>query len=397
MQQRLAEVDDQVLLTPIIAGTTGAFEGSFERSLPPRPTTLTALDNPKEAPGVGQTAVVGKPFERRECLVDQFAHACGTRRRVADDPDQHDGDPRAPLCRLIIHLARRDTRLIELDRRGVQVAGILEGFAEIEKNGAPSGGVRREQSDRPLEKRDRRGDVAPYQRPVSGMRKSLSRPPRERGALLIDQCELDPIAVRALQVVGDDLLDLGQPIAGLLLEPVGEALVQLRAQPFAGALVGGIANERVFEAERGVVDKSCLRATDEITTDKRRKRTRNAACLGRGRERDDGAEMEDLALDSAPLRCGTLGLGQAVEPGGEQRAKGGRNGGRIRLIRKECGQLLREEGVAPAAPNDRFQVPCRKRPRSKKQAGFVLVQHVKRDHTGPVRTRFQEFGPRSRE
>ena len=51
-----------------------------------------------------------------------------------------------------------------------------------------------------------------------------------------------------LEVVADDLLDLGQPLGGVALHPVGEPLVEERAGLLRHRLVGDVADQSVPEA-----------------------------------------------------------------------------------------------------------------------------------------------------
>ena len=59
-----------------------------------------------------------------------------------------------------------------------------------------------------------------------------------------------------LEVVAEDLLVLADALAGHLLEPVGELLVQLRAELLRGRAVGGVADEDVLEAVRGLAGEA---------------------------------------------------------------------------------------------------------------------------------------------
>ena len=69
-------------------------------------------------------------------------------------------------------------------------------------------------------------------------------PRRPEDLELTGLAELCPIGVGPLEVVAQDLLELGEPIAGGLLEPVREALVEDRPRPLEQTVVRRVANQR---------------------------------------------------------------------------------------------------------------------------------------------------------
>ena len=86
-----------------------------------------------------------------------------------------------------------------------------------------------QQGSGPLEQADRRGGVAAHQRSAPGRLEPLGRPLREPSGLLVGDVELDLAAVRLLEVAADELVCSNSSSPAVGLEPVGEALVQLRA------------------------------------------------------------------------------------------------------------------------------------------------------------------------
>ena len=66
------------------------------------------------------------------------------------------------------------------------------------------------------------------------------------------RAELAPVAHRLLEVPAGDLVELGQVAGAVLLEPAREPLVQLGAGRLRQAVVGGVADQQVAEAERVV-------------------------------------------------------------------------------------------------------------------------------------------------
>ena len=71
-----------------------------------------------------------------------------------------------------------------------------------------------------------------------------------RGTAIV-LAELRPKPMRLFEVVADELVELGEIRRGLV-EPVGEALVQLRAQALRGRAVDRVLHEHMAKAERAV-------------------------------------------------------------------------------------------------------------------------------------------------
>jgi hypothetical protein len=76
----------------------------------------------------------------------------------------------------------------------------------------------------------------------------VSGPPGPPGRRLAG-AELDPVAGRLLQVVSDDLLELGLPLAAGPGHPGGHALVQDGPVALGKGGVGGVAQQQVAEPE----------------------------------------------------------------------------------------------------------------------------------------------------
>ena len=104
----------------------------------------------------------------------------------------------------------------------------------------------------------------------------------------------------------------------MLLEPVGEALVQLGARRLRERVVGGVADQEVAEAERRPRPASCGRSgrTSSLRTSAA---SRGVTSRLLRRERLHGAAVEELALDRAALEHPALGLVELVEPRRQQR------------------------------------------------------------------------------
>ena len=81
--------------------------------------------------------------------------------------------------------------------------------------------------------------------------------------------QLGEEAARLLEVVAHDLLELVHARRGGVLEPVREALVQLRARLLRQRPVGGVADQDVAEAEGVVVAEGRAVGADQVAPDER--------------------------------------------------------------------------------------------------------------------------------
>jgi hypothetical protein len=114
-----------------------------------------------------------------------------------------------------------------LDRPGEDVVGLrkiagqAEGATKHDLHGRVLGRLAHEQIARPPQKRRGRSRLFTVDRGLAGMPQEAAGPNRE---LVVAAAELDPEAVRLLEVVADGLVVRGQ--VGLpALEPVGESYV----------------------------------------------------------------------------------------------------------------------------------------------------------------------------
>src|SRR5262249_2368293 len=126
--------------------------------------------------------------------------------------------------------------------------------------------------------------------------------------------ELRPQHVRLLEVVAGELVEVDDPA---LLQPIGEALVELRAQALRRRAVGGLLDEAVPEAEdvlAGRPDEAPSRESPQVGVGGRRRL--------RVEEGGDIVGAELLADDGAALEDGPLAWAEAVEAGREERLHG---------------------------------------------------------------------------
>ena len=155
--------------------------------------------------------------------------------------------------------------------------------------------------------------VAPPERAAAGGREPLAG---AFGQGRVGLSELLLVAGGLLEVVAEDLVQLDQLVSALL-QPGGEALVQLGPGRFRERVVGGVADQQVAEAEAVLARELRLVGTDQLAAHERGQARRHLRLLRC--ERLHGAAVEDLALDRAALEHPPLGRVELVEAGGEQR------------------------------------------------------------------------------
>ena len=148
---------------------------------------------------------------------------------------------------------------------------------------------------RSVEEHGRRPEVLAVVRAPTGAGESRGSALGKGGVGLPELC---PAADGLLEVVADDLVALDESLA-VLVEPVGEAFVQVGADGFRKRVVGGVADQQVTEAVAVVAGELSVVRADELPPDESREPGRDPRLLGA--ERLHGAAVEDLALHRAPL------------------------------------------------------------------------------------------------
>jgi hypothetical protein len=99
-------------------------------------------------------------------------------------------------------------------------------------------------------------------------------------------------------VVTEDLVQLDEALA-VLLQPRGEALVEIGARGFREGVVGCVADEQVTKAVRVVAREPWSVGADELLSDKGNESlVKLAVAL---HERCDGTAVEGSAFNRAPL------------------------------------------------------------------------------------------------
>ena len=160
----------------------------------------------------------------------------------------------------------------------------------------------------------------------------------------------------------------------MLLEPGGEALVQLGAGRLGEGVVGGVADQQVAEAEAVLAGELRPVGADQLAPDERGQAWRHLRLLGG--ECLDGAAVEDLALDRAALEHPPLGRVELVEPRRQQRLQRRRHLDLVPGLLRHRDHLADEERVAGGRGRDpRPQLPGTsvpiRRPRRRRRAARV--------------------------
>ena len=136
-------------------------------------------------------------------------------------------------------------------------------------------------------------------------------PPRRIGQrAVVGHTELGPVAARLFEVVAEDSSS-STSSGPVLLQPGGEALVEVRAGRLRQRVVGCVADQQVAEAEGVLAWELRLVGADQLLADERGQ----AWCHLRvvGRERLHGAAVEDLALDGAAFEHASLGRVELIQ------------------------------------------------------------------------------------
>ena len=123
-------------------------------------------------------------------------------------------------------LVTEPDRLIRDLARPIQLTGFDQRERQVRKSADADGILARSQVDRTAQQRPGSAKITCPQSATAAGNEQLGGPPRQRLALF-GRSKLAAIQVRLLEVEGEDLLVLGASLAGPLLEPGGETLVEL--------------------------------------------------------------------------------------------------------------------------------------------------------------------------
>ena len=150
-------------------------------------------------------------------------------------------------------------------------------------------------------------------------------------------------------MVAEDLVQLDE-LGPVLLQPGGEALVELRPHRLRQRIVGRVTDQQVAEAEGVLALELCLVRPDELLADERGQPRSHLGLIGC--ERLDGTPMEDLPLDRAALEHAPLGRLELVQPRRQQRLQRGRDNHLDVCVAGHRQHLLDEERIAARRSSD---------------------------------------------
>ncbi len=190
---------------------------------------------------------------------------------------------------------------------------------ELRHQQPPFGALVGQEVHRPLEQLEDGGDVLPAVGAVGCLGQEASGPRCELLRVRIGRTQLGSVSVGLLEVIGDDLLVLRQPIHGDSLQPGGESLVQLRASLLCQRLVGGVADEQMAEPVRLVPGERRLVRPHQLHPHQARQPVGDVRSHRLGSKLGHRPAVEGLALHGRPLDHGPLFGAQPVQPRGEQR------------------------------------------------------------------------------
>ena len=229
-------------------------------------------------------------------------------------------------------------RVVRAARRLLEHAGGVRDAAGLEQRGAERGQqlAVAAQGGRALQQPRARRGVAAQQRGLGGRREPLRRRLRERRVGL---AERGAGGVRLGEVVAGGLVGR----AGLGLEPARDRLVQLGAPAARQVAVGGLADQRVPEAERVAARQLGALRPDQLSL-----RERDEARRGRL-----GHELR-VRVEAAPLHRGVLEQGPlaGVQPREPRRQHGLDAGGELARGGADGDELLEEQRVALGGLDD---------------------------------------------
>jgi hypothetical protein len=200
----------------------------------------------------------------------------------------------------------------------LQLGVLQQGLSEPGEEPRDRGVSRRQQVHGPGQEADRGGDVAPGVGAPPGGGQPLRPPDPETPGVVVGRAELDAVAVSLLEVATQDLVELRRVGAHPLLEPPGEALVQVGPHLLGDGPVGGVLDEQVAEPE-GVLARGAFGVGhDELLADERLQGPPHLGPVLLGGQLGHRSPLEDLPHHAGPLDQGQLRPVEPLEAGGEQ-------------------------------------------------------------------------------
>ena len=198
----------------------------------------------------------------------------------------------ASLCGRVAAAGRRLDRLAQRRLGEIELAGVPKRLAELCQQLRPGGMVGIEEAGRTRQERDRGGNVSKRVRTPARCGETIGALLGQETLGLASAAELAPVAIRLLQVVAGDLVELRSGIAARRDEPLRELNVQRGAAAFRQRLVRRLADERVREPVRVRVQGPVLERTDEPTARKLLERPCGSLLQLLGQHRRERSEGE---------------------------------------------------------------------------------------------------------
>ena len=250
---------------------------------------------------------------------------------------------------------------------GGELTRLRQHEAELRRQPEPALVVRRQERGSALEQAPRRVDVAARERATACTEEPVGRPARELDLRVAVAAELQAQAERLLQVVADDLVEVGS-LDRAPLHPAGEALVQVGTRALRQRLVGRVPDQDVPEAETVLARDGATVGPDELLADEGLQVPSHVALLPGRRQLGDGAPEKHLAHHGRALQHRELVGLEPVEPGRKHRLHRSRHAERVDggerleasvpvdeqpVLDEHAQHLLEEERVAAGRAADR--------------------------------------------
>ena len=141
----------------------------------------------------------------------------------------------------------------------------------------------------------------------------------DQGArVIVGLAELHAVASRLLEVVGEDLFVLSDPVAGGPLEPAGETHVEVGPQLLGGLAVRPLLDEEVMEAERVLAERAGVVGGDQLAPNEALQDRTHARTQLIGDQIDDGCPREDLADHGAAVDHGSLLRSEPIQTSADE-------------------------------------------------------------------------------
>ena len=235
------------------------------------------------------------------------------------------------------------------------------------------------------------GHVASLLSPTRSRIKPFRGAHTERTHAVIDRTDLGLVAIRLLQVVADDLLDLRQPVANLLFEPARVAFVELRPQPLDERAVGGIAYEGMAEAKGCLVHEAslCGERGELLLLERPQPLGRDSDV--RVEQRRNRAAVERLAFHRTTFQGFPLRRRQAIEACRQQCAQARRNGCRVTRLPQQRRGFVHEQRIAARAGN-KIRIGIGVEQRAHQIFGVACGEGLEAHDTRPCGPRFEQLG-----